>query len=169
MMMILFNFGIWQLCTASINAPETPDNEVSEGTNDLKFTPKHVSSEKITSYTHKVKAGSSCLKVSNVKDSNITENGTRLPTWLPGSSCDLEVRSHGYLTTKKKIPSPGELYECIAVDCFASETRYSDIALRVVLPENEFNDQNTSKSWKSPDLFVVSRRSCSVFDIASNC
>ncbi|KAL7486871.1 hypothetical protein ACHAW6_012463 [Cyclotella cf. meneghiniana] len=156
MMTILFNFGLWQLCTASINASKTSDTVVSEDTNDLKSTPKHIFSEKSTSFTHKVKAGSSCLQVSSVKDSNMTDSGRKLPTWLPGSSCDLEVRSHGYLTTKKKIPSPGELYECIAVDCFASETRYSDIALRVVLPESEIKQHYASKSWKSPDLFVIS-------------
>eukprot|EP00804_Cyclotella_cryptica_P025938 CCRYP_002771-RA/>CCRYP_002771-RA protein AED:0.14 eAED:0.14 QI:205/1/1/1/1/1/4/1926/988 len=155
-MMVLMNFVMYQLCTTSIDAPKTSDGVESEHSVELKSTPKYVSPEKSRFFTHKVKAGSSCLKVSSVEDSNMTENGSRLPTWLPGSPYDLEVRSHGYLTTKRKIPSPGELYECIAVDCFASDTRYSDIALRVVLPENEFKDQDSCIRWKSPDLFVVS-------------
>lgn len=146
-LVIFFNFGMYQLyacskSTKSLDRISPTDKPVSQITPTKK------------SRTNAI-AGSSCIKVATVEDSNVTESGTKLPTWLPITSSDMEVRSRGYLTTKKKIPSPGELYECISVDCFQSDNRYSEMALRVVLPKVEFKDQGT-KRWKSPDLFVVS-------------
>ncbi|KAL3794961.1 hypothetical protein ACHAWO_003458 [Cyclotella atomus] len=147
-LIVLFNFGMWQLYISSTRSSDSfgksapAKKSVSQLTPTTKVTPNAI-------------AGSSCIKVLSTEDSNVTESGTKLPTWLPITSREMEVRSRGYLTTKKKISSPGELYECIAVDCFQSDNRYSEMAMRVVLPKVEFKDQDT-KRWKSPDLFVVS-------------
>ena len=147
-LLVFFNFGMWQFYKSTIRSSQTIDRAKPQDKSISLGTPTKKSRSNAT-------AGSSCIKVKNVGDSNTTESGTKLPTWLPISSCDMEVRSRGYLTTKKKIASPGELYECIAVDCFQSESRCSEMALRVVLPKIEFKD-SCDKRWKAPDLFVVS-------------
>lgn len=100
-------------------------------------------------------AGSSTIKVENVDDPNTNADGIRFPSWRTLSSSEVKVRSHGYLSTKKKIPGPGELYECFAVDCFASRTPFPEMATRVALPGLKFDDDGTTKTWKSPDIFVV--------------
>jgi hypothetical protein len=139
---------MWQLYNNSINSSKTVGGVMTKD--------KTVSLSTPTKKSRSIAlAGSSCIRVDSIKEPNVTESGTKLPTWLPVTSSDMEVRSRGYLTTKKKVPSPGELYECIAVDCFQSDSRYSEIAMRVVLPKVEFKDQGL-KRWKSPDLFVVS-------------
>jgi hypothetical protein len=66
------------------------------------------------------------------------------------------VRSHGYLSTKKKIPSPGELYQLVTIDIFESPRRYPDMAPRVQLPKVHFDDGDKPKTWHSPDIFIVS-------------
>jgi hypothetical protein len=66
------------------------------------------------------------------------------------------VRSHGYLETKAKIPSPGQLYECVQVDIFESPQRYPDMGSRVKLPGVDFMDSSTKKTWRAPDIFIVS-------------
>ena len=100
------------------------------------------------------------MQVTKEDDPNINENGDQLPSWVPiDSSATFDVRSHGYLTTKKKIPCPGELYECIAVDSFVSNTRFPDIAQRVRLPQGvKFEGDSTTSgtTWKSPGIFIVS-------------
>ncbi len=137
-----FNFGMWQQKRYS---PETMGNHAltsSGATNDGKWSYKPV-------------AGSTTIKVTKEDDPNTTEKGHQLPSWMPISSSALEVRSHGYLTTKRKIPSPGELYECVAVDCFVSNARVPEIATRMKL--GLFEKKPTGKiSWKSPDIFIVS-------------
>jgi hypothetical protein len=148
---VLGNFGVWQLCTRSIDPSKLLRASKKVGIEDRSMT-VDASMEKSTTPMAKVIPGCSCIKVSSVTDPNVTESGRKLPTWMSVSSSSIEVRSHGYLTTKKKIPSPGELYECFAVDCFQSDACYTDIASRVVLPKPD----DGNKRWKSPDLFVVS-------------
>ena len=78
--------------------------------------------------------------------------------WMEVMPAEIKVRSMGYGTTKKKIPSPGSLYECVAVDVLACDQRIPNIGLKVNLEKisssNEVSDFN--KTWVSPDLFVVS-------------
>lgn len=146
-MVIFFNFGMYQLYKRSI-ASKSTQSSVQREKSISPFTP--------TKQKCNAVAGSSCRKVTNIQNqSNATSStSAKLPTWLPITSNEIEVRSRGYLTSKKKIPSPGELYECIAVDCFQSDCRYSEMALRVKLPAVEFKNDGV-KRWKSPDLFVV--------------
>ena len=77
--------------------------------------------------------------------------------WRTPDGENLAVRSHGYLLTKEKVPSPGELYECVNVDIFESPQRYPDMAKRVTLPQVKFlGDDAGPKTWHSPDIFIVS-------------
>jgi hypothetical protein len=147
-LIILFNLGMWQLTRYSLQAV----GRVKMG-NNLTSTPTEAGAGRKWSY--KPIAGSTTIKVTKEDDPNITEKGHQLPTWVPISSSGMEVRSHGYLTTKRKIPSPGELYECVAVDCFVSNSRVSEIATRMKF-DQQFEATATGKTWKSPDIFIVS-------------
>ena len=40
--------------------------------------------------------------------------------WRPIPPERLVVRSRGFKTNKKKVPSPGSLYDCVKVDVFES-------------------------------------------------
>jgi hypothetical protein len=134
-----------------LSTNEMGDTEVTVQTPEYTSTPAREGS-------YKPMAGTTVVKVTAVEDPGVNKNGHRLPTWVPISSSCLAVRSHGYLTTKKKIPSPGELYECVAVDCFVSDARVPDIAPRVNFGR-EFETTNSTtgnKTWKSPDIFIVS-------------
>jgi hypothetical protein len=110
------------------------------------------SSERLKVDRFKPLAGSSALKLES-HGADPIKNGHVFTGWMPGPT--LQVRSHGYLSTKQKIPSPGTLYELVAVDVFESPCRYSDIAKRVVLPECNFHDDGP-KTWHAPDTFVIS-------------
>ena len=61
-------------------------------------------------------------------------------------SGDLQVRSYGYLTTKAKISSPGQLYELVQMDIFESPTRYPDMATRVKLPNVHFDGEDNKEN-----------------------
>lgn len=100
-------------------------------------------------------AGCSTVRLENPTDPPTNSKGEYFAGWRcpPGES--LSVRSHGYLETKGKIPSPGELYDCVAVDIFESPMRYPDMAPRVKLPEVVFDDDDCTKTWRTPDLFII--------------
>ena len=149
-LVVFTNVGIWQLCLRKRYDEINDTNNTTqtmENNNTLMLLAKKGSYKPI--------AGTTTVKVTKVEDPEIT--GHKLPTWLSVSSSCFEVRSHGYLTTKKKIPCPGELYECIAVDCFVSNSRVLEIAPRVRFSK-EFNTnwKDSKKTWVSPDIFVVS-------------
>lgn len=99
-------------------------------------------------------AGSSAIELENTDDDPVNAAGEHFAGWrkVPGNL--LKVRAHGYSATKEKIPSPGELYDCVAVDVFESPQRYPDMAPRVQLPKAE--DDAGVKTWRSPDLFIIS-------------
>eukprot|EP00574_Skeletonema_japonicum_P001282 CAMPEP_0201741172 /NCGR_PEP_ID=MMETSP0593-20130828/46676_1 /ASSEMBLY_ACC=CAM_ASM_000672 /TAXON_ID=267983 /ORGANISM="Skeletonema japonicum, Strain CCMP2506" /LENGTH=998 /DNA_ID=CAMNT_0048235501 /DNA_START=193 /DNA_END=3189 /DNA_ORIENTATION=+ len=143
---VFTNFGIWQLCTR----PKVSRRQITS----VDITTEQEIPDALSSIDKSVKpiAGSTTIKVSSI----VQNNELDMPSWLPISSSTIDVRSHGYLTTKKKIPCPGELYECIAVDCFSSNTRFPDIANRVKLPDVTFDDNDLPKTWRSPDIFIAS-------------
>lgn len=156
-LVVFFNFGMRKLYCYTLGRFRSSNHAIL-GKDESALPPSRDAAAMIKLKSNAI-AGSSCIKITGPEeDSKTIELGSRkLPTWLPVSSSEMEVRSHGYILTKKKVPSPGELYECIAVDCFQSDCRYSEMALRVVLPKVEFKDGGTAKKcWKSPDLFVVS-------------
>jgi hypothetical protein len=145
---VLFtNFGLWQLCSRPPRSNEIGVNNTVQAQNLVSMPARKG--------LHKPMAGTTVVQATTVEDPDFNKNGHRLPTWVPISSSCFDVRSHGYLTTKKKIPSPGELYECVAVDCFVSNMRVPEIAPRVTFGR-EFNIHSTGKTWKSPDIFIVS-------------
>ncbi|KAL3769757.1 hypothetical protein ACHAW5_003025 [Stephanodiscus triporus] len=143
---VFTNVGLWKLCSRPLRPNESGDTETVKT---LKYT-----STPARKGLYKPMAGTTAVQVSKVEDPDVN-NGHRLPTWVSISSSCLDVRSHGYMTTKKKIPSPGELYECVAVDCFVSNARIPEIAPRVKFGR-EFNSHSMGKTWKSPDIFIVS-------------
>lgn len=102
-------------------------------------------------------AGMSGMRIEKPEDSMENANGDKFSRWCQVDGETIQVRSHGYMTTKAKIPSPGSLYELIQCDIFESPSRYPDMAPRVKLPHLDYEiDPNEEKMWKSPDHFVVS-------------
>lgn len=101
-------------------------------------------------------AGTTAKKIENTTEVPENKDGDIFTGWRAISGESFQVRSHGYLTTKKKVPSPGELYTCANVDFFESASRYANIAQRVHLPKVTFKNDSSPKTWVSPDIFVVS-------------
>lgn len=101
-------------------------------------------------------AGCSTVKLKTPTDAPVNDKNQVFAGWrvVPGDI--MSVRSHGYLVSHKKIPSPGELYECVNVDIFESPSRYPDMATRVKLPECKFDDGEKPKTWRTPDFFIIS-------------
>jgi Protein ENHANCED DISEASE RESISTANCE 2, C-terminal len=63
-------------------------------------------------------AGSSTVKLKNTTDLPVNSKNEVFAGWRTPPGDILQVRSHGYLATKQKVSSPGELYACAAVDIF---------------------------------------------------
>ena len=101
-------------------------------------------------------AGSTSVHLKETTDIPQNAKGEMFAGWCSVPGEILAVRSHGYAVTKKKVPSPGELYECIHVEVFESPQRYPDMATRVKLPKVEFDDDVRLKTWRCPDLFIIS-------------
>ena len=99
-------------------------------------------------------AGSTTVCSENVPDDGMV-NGNRFISWDVLSPDHVQVRSHGYLKSKKKIPSPPSLYEVIGCDLLRSDMRPAEIAAKVELPKMDLTD-GAERTWKSPDVFVVS-------------
>jgi Protein ENHANCED DISEASE RESISTANCE 2, C-terminal len=101
-------------------------------------------------------AGSSTVQLKEPTDPPVNATGELFAGWrvVPGEI--MLVRSHGYLTTKNKIPSPGTLYDLVRCDVFESPSRYPDMATRVKLPPLPYEDDTAAKTWRAPDVFVIS-------------
>lgn len=103
----------------------------------------------------KPRAGSTSMRVENADDKPKNKDGHQFCGYRALPSTEFQVRSHGYLSTKKKIPCPSELYTLAAMDVFESGKQYRDMGKRVQLPSVTFEDEG-EKTWHSPDIFVVS-------------
>jgi hypothetical protein len=101
-------------------------------------------------------AGTTTMKIKNPTDLPVNKDGVIFGGWKSGDSSIMQIRSVGYKKHKQKVPSPGEMYECINVDIFESRTRFPDMASRVTLPKVEFKNDTGKKTWNAPDLFVIS-------------
>lgn len=111
---------------------------------------------------YKPVAGSTTMQIQH-SDYIPMHKGHRYIGWLPLKSQFIQVRSHGYLTFKKKVPCPTELYRILKVDIFETEKWVPDVSTRVKLPLIEFEELDdvgctgvNSTKWYSPDIFVVS-------------
>lgn len=161
-LVVFFNVGIWQLCTRAGSPSSKKGGNTTTLIGSRRRTKPAPSGSKITSVrktSFKPVAGSSTVQVAKSEDVGFNKNGDQLPSWVAIPPSVMDVRSHGYLTTRKKIPCPGELYECVAVDCFVSDNRFAEIAPRVRLPDAKFDDAEFAdggKPWRSPDMFVAS-------------
>lgn len=71
---------------------------------------------------------------------------------LPGE--EVAVRSIDYRRSHRKVPSQGELYECIKVDFVESPHRLASMSSRVELPQGvNAPDRSTSeKTWHAPNI-----------------
>jgi hypothetical protein len=101
-------------------------------------------------------AGCSTVRIENSTDQPLNAKGEYFAGWRYLGGDTLMVRSHGYLATKAKVASPGELYKLVNVDIFESRHTFPDMAPRVKLPSVNFDDSGSPKSWRSPDTFIVS-------------
>lgn len=101
-------------------------------------------------------AGRTTMRVKEPSDEALNDDGHEFAKFraLPGSM--FQVRSHGYISSKKKIHSPSELYRLISVDIFESQARIPDIAGKVKLPKISSSENSSVGLWNSPDTFVVS-------------
>lgn len=115
----------------------------------------HSSTSAKTTLSYIPDAGSSTVHLKEPTEPPRNGKGEMFAGWcnVPGEI--LAVRSHGYKVSKQKVPSPGELYECVQVDIFESPQRYPDMATRVNLPKVTFQDDGP-KTWRSPDIFIIS-------------
>lgn len=100
-------------------------------------------------------AGSTTVEIVDPSDSTV-RRGHTFCGWRQIPPERLMVRSHGYKSTKKKVPSPGSLYDCVSVDMFESAQQCLDMTKRVVLPKVSVDNGTGPKTWKTPDLFVIS-------------
>jgi len=119
---------------------------INESTSDLKMIPTN---------GFKPTAGSSSIQVDDPEKVPMV-NGRNFLAWKPISNSMIQVRSHGYLTSRKKISTPEPLYRLVAVDALSSEMRIPQIASLVKLPGVSFDDDELKKTWHSPDVFVIS-------------
>jgi hypothetical protein len=103
----------------------------------------------------KPNVGSTTLRVSNESDPN-NVNGAQFIQWMPLDHQSVQVRSHGYLSSKKKIPAPASLYELVAVDICHSESQIRQFVKKVNLPSKMFFKDQIQRTWISPDVFVIS-------------
>ena len=99
--------------------------------------------------------GSTTLRVANESDPN-NANGAKFIRWMPLDHQFVQVRSQGYLSSKKKIPAPASLYELIAVDICHSESQIRQFVKKVNLPSKMFFKDQIEHTWISPDIFVIS-------------
>lgn len=104
----------------------------------------------------KPKGGTTTMQIENHIDIPENKDGKVFTGWMTGNPSVMNVRSVGYKRTKLKVPSPGALYECVCVDLFEGPKRYPDMANRVELPEASFPNDPATKTWNSPDIFVIS-------------
>ena len=98
--------------------------------------------------------GSTTKQVEEESDSPEV-NGESFVRWTTMPSQEVQVRGHGYLKSKQKIPSPSSLYEVIGCDVLNSDKRVSDFSGKVQLPQIAFDDE-VEKTWNSPDVFIIS-------------
>ena len=101
-------------------------------------------------------AGTSTMRILNPTDLPVNKDGHVFAGWRRADPETMFIRSHGYGSTKKKVPSPGQLYECAHVDIFEAPSRCPDMASCVRLPKLDFGDGAQPKTWNAPDIFVVS-------------
>jgi hypothetical protein len=99
-------------------------------------------------------AGSTGMRIENPTDLPVNKDGVIFAGWRTADPSIMQIRSLGYKKTKAKVASPGQLYKCIDLDIFESQTRHPDMASRVTLPKVVFNDKGP-KTWNAPDLFVI--------------
>lgn len=101
-------------------------------------------------------AGTSAKRIRTMEEPAVDDIGHVFAGWMPGKSDEVQVRSHGYKSTKAKIPSPGELYACTNMDIFEGTKRYPDMASRITLPVVSFPGDPATKTWNAPDRFIIS-------------
>jgi len=94
-------------------------------------------------------AGSTTIKLNSPSETVPGKIG-----WVSKPPSSVAVRGGNYLCDKKKVPSPGSLYELIQVDVFDADTYITEIAHKVKLPES--NCDSKSQQWLAPDILVIS-------------
>lgn len=94
-------------------------------------------------------AGSTTIKLNSPSETVLGKIG-----WVSKPPSSVAVRGANYLSDKKKVPSPGSLYELVQVDVFDADTYITEIAHKVKLPESNF--ESKSEQWLAPDILVVS-------------
>ncbi len=103
-------------------------------------------------------AGTTTIKLLDPTKSTFVNNH-EFVAWSTHPPEDVQIRSHGYSKTKKKVPSPFSLYEVMNVEYLDSKMRIPEMATKVVLPKVTFDGDDSLEGgirWKSPDTFVIS-------------
>ncbi|KAL7574646.1 hypothetical protein ACA910_002995 [Epithemia clementina (nom. ined.)] len=99
---------------------------------------------------------SSVLSDGEVYHDHIGHDATLQWCKVPGET--LKVRSYQYCKTREKVPSPGELYQCLGVDFLDTPDRMAQMSTRVDLTnwmEHGHDSDDAETTWHAPNLFVV--------------
>ena len=107
-------------------------------------------------FQHAAFAGQTTMRIENPTDVPRNSKGHVFAGWRRADPATLDIRGPNYSKSKTKIPSPGSLYECAQVDIFESQMTVPNMASRVNLPQLSFSNDPNQKTWKAPDIFVVS-------------
>jgi len=151
---IFLCFGAKKASEMTINAELSPIAE--GGGKSLSATAMSTASSIPINLSHRPIAGRTTIRVRNPSDEAVNDDGHEFAKWraLPGSM--FQVRSHDYLSSKRKLSSPSELYRLVSVDIFESHARIPDIAGKVRLPQASSPENSSVGYFNSPDTFVVS-------------
>lgn len=113
----------------------------------------------LLSDTQLLTIGASTRKHSNEVDNDENNNNERIEMknkddkieWNTLSSSLFQVRSHDYLISKIKVPSPESLYDLFAVDLFETDRRLANISSLVKLPTDLPKD---NPDWNCPEILI---------------
>ena len=150
---ILVNGSVWAVLPQVIQDCElkTKDKE-KKRSEKLKIDPEKVKPLKPDFIP---KCGTTAIQLDVSQDPINKINS--LPSWRRVSGSTLKVRSVGYMSSRVKIPSPNELYECVAVDIYSSNKRLPSFGNRVDISSLLSSSKLVTEKTKiyCPDIFIV--------------
>jgi len=147
-------------CDVAPNTPESRRPRAGSSTEQLVFLDEDLDDELLLQKIQQQHNFDGALL--SARDGDEKESQRQQQRRIRWRTCTPElmpVRSSCYLTTKQKIPSPGELYRCVKVDFIESSHRLRNVSNRVELPDPDEYLQKlpstTNRTWHAPDVFVV--------------
>lgn len=94
-------------------------------------------------------AGSTTVRLDTSNEARLGQIG-----WVSRPPSSVTVRGENYMDDRKKVQSPGSLYELIKVDAFDADTYITEIGKKVILPDTA--DEINGQKWLAPEILIVS-------------